>query len=81
MAWQRGPLPNNTWGWGGIVLKGGDSGGGFYFADFRGNHVLIVPDNIRVDAADVDWYDNSLTLPPVEGVKGRVGSSTPKEGD
>jgi hypothetical protein len=87
MAWQKGPMPPDTWGWGGVVPKGDDGATGFYFADFGGNCVELIgtepfaphgpPKVIRAD--QVAWYDNSLTLPPVEGVKGRVGASTPKE--
>jgi hypothetical protein len=68
-------LPPDTWGWGGIAPKDGNFATGFYFADFHGDHVLIVPDNTRVEAADVAWYDNSLTLPPVPGVRNRAGAS------
>ena len=65
MAWQRGPLPPDTFNWGGVVPKGG--GEGFYFADFMGDHVLACPGDVnqqRIEPVDVEWYDNSLTLPP-----------------
>lgn len=64
--WKPGPMPPDTWNWGGVVPKGVT--GGFYFADFCGDHVKIPgPDGQHtevVKAEDVVWYDNSLTLPP-----------------
>lgn len=64
--WKKGPLPPGTWNWGGIVVgpRTRDPVSGFYFADFRGDHVLRLPDNERVEAADVLYYNNSLDLPP-----------------
>jgi hypothetical protein len=62
MAWKQGPLPADTWGWGGVTLK--DTGMGFYFADFKGDHVTICPGERDVKADEVVMYDNSLTLPP-----------------
>ncbi len=70
MAWQKGPLPPGTWNWGGVALKGATFATGFYFADFHGDHVIL-DNGKRIEAADVAWYDNSITLPPVEGVKER----------
>jgi hypothetical protein len=66
--WKKGPLPPNTWHWGGVVLVGQESWG-FYFADFCGDHVKIVstnkkgPDRI-VKPEEVAWYNNSLDMPP-----------------
>ena len=66
MAWKDGPLPPNTWNWGGVVTK--DSGdGGFYFADFHGDHVVLTPGHAVVKAEDVLQYDNGLTLPGKSG--------------
>ncbi len=65
MAWLKGPMPPETWGWGGVSIKG--EGSGFYFADFCGDHVKAedgTPAGKRVEAADVAYYDNGLTLPP-----------------
>jgi hypothetical protein len=62
MAWRAGPMPMGTYWWGGIVLVG-QSLDGFYFADFQGDHCLIVPGGKRVEAADVAYYNNSL-MPP-----------------
>ncbi len=65
MAWQKGPLPPETYGWGGVVpLHVG--GGGFYFADFQGDKVEIVSEDPKewLKPNEVVWYDNSITLPP-----------------
>lgn len=70
MAWQKGPLPAETWGWGGVVPKD-QSGDGFYFADFQGDSVKTCPDGRALKPDEVALYDNSLTLPP--HCKGRVG--------
>ena len=58
MAWKPGPLPANTWHWGGVVPKG--LKGGFYFADFCGDHVKLVPSGDVLKAEDVELYDNGL---------------------
>lgn len=66
MAWKRGPLPPDTWHWGGVVPVGHE-GGGFYFADFQGDHVVIMDGSAeprRLKADEVAWYDNCLDLPP-----------------
>jgi hypothetical protein len=60
--WQKGPLPPNTWMWGGVV-KRGESTLGFRFADFHGDHVTTVPGGERIEAADVAFYNNALSLP------------------
>jgi len=61
-VWKDGPLPPGTWNWGGVVLK--DMASGFYFADFHGDHVTLVPSGRRVEAEEVLMYNNSLELPP-----------------
>lgn len=68
MAWKEGPLPPDTYGWGGVVLKG-EEGQGFRFADFCGSFVLLPhfalgerPTYVRAD--EIAFYDNSLELPP-----------------
>lgn len=63
MAWQTGPLPPDTYNWGGVVPVG-DESTGFYFADFHGDHVKVCPDGRALKADEVAFYDNSLTLPP-----------------
>jgi len=60
--WKKGPLPPDTWNFGGIVTGKGRTG--FFFADFRGDHAIQIPDNKRVEAADILYYNNSLDLPP-----------------
>lgn len=66
MAWKKGPLPAGSYNWGGVVPTDGSGGGGFYFADFKGDHVELVgldpPRALKAD--EVKWYDNSLELPP-----------------
>lgn len=65
MAWKKGPLPKDTWNWGGVVPVGEEQGGGFYFADFCGDHVEVVGDKPTTLKADqVAYYDNCLELPP-----------------
>ncbi len=63
MAWKKGPLPENTRDWGAVVLKG-EIGSGFHFAYFHGDHVTLCPDDQRFEGADVEYYDNSIKLPP-----------------
>jgi hypothetical protein len=63
--WKQGPLPAKTYNWGAVVTA--DSGSGFYFADFHGDHVLVFDKPgaapRRVEASEVLLYDNSLTVP------------------
>ena len=67
MAWQKGPLPKDTYGWGGVVKVGQDPRVGFQFADFRGDKIATLgPDGHILQADEVAWYDNSLTMPPSE---------------
>lgn len=68
--WKPGPLPPNTWNWGGVVPVD-EVGGGFYFADFCGDHVKLVSDGKTLPkegrilkAHEVALYDNSLEVPP-----------------
>lgn len=62
--WQNGPMPPDTWNWGGVVVTGEDAGDGFWFADFQGDHVRLFPGGRVVQAADVARYNNCLELPP-----------------
>ncbi len=76
MAWQKGPLPPGTWNWGGVIPVGDVSRwGGFYFADFHGDHVTMNPGNKGFErvlkADDVAWFCNCLDLPP-GGFTGRA---------
>jgi hypothetical protein len=60
--WKPGPLPPDTYGWGGVVPVR-HTGAGFYFADFCGDHVKT-PDGGNIPAAEVAYFNNSLGLPP-----------------
>lgn len=71
-TWKPGPLPPDTWAWGGVVLVGDSPSAGFQFADFCGDHVMTCPDGKRIEAADVALYNNCLELPT--GAKGRAGA-------
>jgi hypothetical protein len=73
MAWKKGPLPAGTYNWGGVVPVGSSGSGGFYFADFQGDKVVInpnTPEEKTLKADEVEWYDNSLELAPTG--KGRA---------
>ncbi|WP_425618060.1 hypothetical protein NA78x_001753 [Anatilimnocola sp. NA78] len=61
-GWKRGPLPANTFGWGGVVpvdLKVD----GFFFADFAGDKVTL-SDGRVLKAHEVAQWNNRLSLPP-----------------
>lgn len=68
-GWHKGPLPADTWNWGGVVPVGSNPRHGFYFADFRGDHALISKsvDGVsvweRIEAADIAFFNNSLPMP------------------
>lgn len=74
MAWKKGPLPKDTYNWGGVVRVGG-AVEGFFFADFCGDHVKIQGDDgkfsKRLEADEIAYYDNCLELPIINGVVGR----------
>jgi hypothetical protein len=72
-GWVKGPLPPDSWNFGGVVplegvLPNGSLFGGFLFADFRGDRVIVKGTDGRADQElkphEVAWFDNSLTLPP-----------------
>lgn len=66
-GWKKGPLPPNTFNWGGVIPVGDDIKFGFFFADFKGNHVILVDgQNTRLEAHQVGWYNNCLELPSNE---------------
>lgn len=75
MAWQNGPLPPKTYGWGGVVPYDVDIDG-FYLAVFAGDKVTCYPGERVLQAHEVKKYDNSLTLPSgmksTDGVGGRA---------
>lgn len=63
-GWRKGPLPPDTYNWGGVVPVGEESPYGFYFADFRGDHVILEDGkNTRLEADQVAWFNNCLELP------------------
>jgi hypothetical protein len=67
MAWEEGPLPAGTWNWGGVVPHDALAHGGFFFADFRGDHVVMNPGDAkerRLEPHEVKYYDNGLTVSP-----------------
>jgi hypothetical protein len=82
MGWKKGPLPPDTYYWGGVVPTDLAPGSGFYFADFHGDHVKV--DVLEKDGGyyrrtirtlkpdEVAWYNNALDLPPT-GAKSREG--------
>ncbi len=75
MTWKRGPLPPDTYMWGGCVPTDCVDCSGFYFADFCGDHVKLCPGDRVLKADEVAWYDNSLELPPAESAaKSRAGA-------
>ena len=65
--WKPGPLPKDSYFWGGVVPVGSNPKDGFYFADFLGDHVELVGgivDGKRLEPNEVAWYENSIRLPP-----------------
>ena len=64
MSWKKGPLPAETYNWGGVVAIGENSKHGFYFADFCGDHIKIIGQDKILKADEIAWYNNSLELPP-----------------
>ena len=61
--WKKGPLPPDTWNYGGIVVDGVPEGY-MMLASFSGDCALV---NDHVYTADeILWYNNNLQLPPLE---------------
>lgn len=64
-GWKKGPLPENTYGYGAIVTEGmGCEANGMLFADFRGDRVFVnaqVSEPIMADK--ILLYNNTLALP------------------
>lgn len=72
MPWKHGPMPEDTWNWGGVVLKD-DGRDCFHFADFHGDHVTLVPDGRRIEPEEILLYNNCLELPKhSRKIKGRA---------
>lgn len=65
MGWKQGPMPKDTYGYGGVVLPGMTSG--FYFADFCGGTVKLFgdphPEPREISGYDVAYYNNDIELP------------------
>lgn len=61
--WRKGPLPADSWYWGGLV-PADLHGSGFYYADFRGDHAILTPGDRKIEAADIAWYNNCIDMPP-----------------
>ena len=74
MLWRRGPMPHDTWFWGGVVVRSNLVPDGFHFADFQGDHVILIPGGERIKAEDILWYNNLLHLPPCLGINKRSES-------
>lgn len=75
MGWRKGPLPPDTWQWGGVVLHKFDTPHGykaFFFADFCGDHVKL-QDGQVVKPDEIAWWNNDITLP--ENCTGRANVS------
>ena len=68
MAWRRGPLPLNTWHWGGVVVRDTPPGY-FHFANFCGDHAKLVPNDAVAEPEDILWFDNGIEEPPTPGDK------------
>lgn len=65
--WQNGPLPPNTYQWGGVTLEKDASG--FYRADFCGDHAMVECGGggkppVRKEPHEIITWNNSLTCPP-----------------
>lgn len=62
--WKQGPLPKDTYNFGGVVEAGKDPKSGFYFADFRGDHAILPaqlgqPER-RLNPYEVGYFSNAL---------------------
>jgi len=65
--WQKGPLPPDTYGWGGVTKASEPKSVGFYFADFCGDKVKCVAGEgncFELQPHEVGMYNNCLCLPP-----------------
>ena len=72
-GWRAGPLPPDTYWWGGVVLKSQKPINGvytgFFMASFCGDHVEIHDRQVDrttpliVQPEDIVYYNNSLQLP------------------
>lgn len=68
-GWHQGPLPPKTYWWGAVVLTNNLPTSGFYFADFKGDHVILHGGDRKgkkVDADQIQYWNNSIRLPVIE---------------
>ena len=74
MSWKKGPLPPDTWNWGAVVPTDGSAHPGFFFADFKGDHVVVIgsayEEGLILEPDQIAWYNNSIDLPPSSPDKG-----------
>ena len=74
-GWKPGPLPPETWYWGGVVLNG-DTTGGFILVDVCGNHARVFKSDKprdewpRIEANEIAAFNNSLGPVPKELMRG-----------
>jgi hypothetical protein len=63
-GWKPGPLPPNTYHWGGVQLKGEEGRYSWHFADFRGDHVILPAEGgKRVEKDDIILFNNAIHCP------------------
>lgn len=64
--WKQGPMPKDTWYWGGVVTKelAESNSQGFFLCGFNGDHAVLVHNNQAVPAEEIVFYNNSIELPP-----------------
>jgi hypothetical protein len=73
-GWVKGPMKPGTWGFGGVVMKDHSIHGGFYFADFRGSHVIALSSDGRTQKIllpDEVGYYNATLHPPSHSIRFR----------
>lgn len=72
-GWKAGPMPPDTYFWGGVVLHGASPHAGFHLAEFCGDHVKLVSldsdERRRVEGHEIAYYNNSLTWPIPQDVR------------
>lgn len=83
MAWKQGPPPADAKGFGCVVPRNPGNfplmeAGGFYYADFKDGHAICMtsPHPTLLEGNDIEWYDNSIELPPVNPPLVRKGWAT-----
>lgn len=63
-GWHAGPVPAGTYEWGAVVLQD-QEGAGFYFADFKGDHLTIYRGDNKVEVKpwEVKFWNNGIKHP------------------